>query len=306
MSWLALIHGFTGIGYYNYLIDYWAMDMNPLFWEGLRAVNQEIKLLSEIILEGRDITSPAGAGGTALSGRIHYQIREFGRDRYIFAANTSSEKVRWELPLPPGPVNRRYSVVSENRSVTDRRGILTDSFEPFAVHLYKTGAPLANPATSRMLKDDLFIKAPARVHRTGNLASQFSGAKTSSSFSHMNVNHSMFATDDDPLTCWAPSTYFQPGHRSRKPSDWLQVEFPKAERIGKIIIRSYRPKYQPDPVQVLSDYTLEYWNGSAWANLASAQNDRKEIKEHRFAVVETCKVRLTVTKGLYVGEFEVY
>lgn len=306
MTWLALIHGFTSIGYYNFIIDYWTMEMNPLFWEGLRAVNQEIRMLSDVLLEGEDITERIAQPGSGVKGSVHYQIREYNGDIYVFAVNTTAQNLRFEIPLPTEASKKKFFVISENRTLSTKKGMLSDSFGPFGVHLYTTAGPLSCSTTAGMLKDKIFLKAPQRIHQKGNLASQFSGAKVSSSFKHWNVDHSMFATDDDPFTCWVPSSFFKEGLKIRKPSDWLQVEFPKTEKIKKVIIRSYKPKYQPDPDRVLSDYTIEYWNGKEWVSLASVKGNKKEIITHTFKPVETQKVRIVVTGGLYVGEFEVY
>jgi hypothetical protein len=127
----------------------------------------------------------------------------------------------------------------------------------------------------------------------------------SSSFKVFNVPHFMFANDDNIHSCWIARELFERWKDKPKEPDWLEIAFPKLSRIDKAVIHSWLPKYMDDPVRVLSDCELLYFDGAAWKSLRTIEGNRRRAVTVRSPPVTAQRVRLVVRKGTYVAEIEI-
>ena len=299
-AYLAVIHGANGIGWYNYMVDYWNMHMNPLFWEALRGVAQEMQWLTPAffgeVVDGVKADHPA----------IHVIARKHDGEITLIAANTSLERLSVQIEVPESLSGKRLYVLSEARSVRVRNRRLADTFDGFWVHIYTTKRDLPSLPIARMLRDEEFLTAPKRQRVKGNLASQEAGAVISSSFQMFNVPHFMFANDDNLDSCWITREWFEGWKDKPKEPDWLQITFPEKKRIDRVVVHSWLPKYMDDPVRVLSDFELRYLDGAEWKLLGKVEGNRRRVVRVKLPVVEAEKLRLVVRKGLYVAEIEVF
>jgi hypothetical protein len=211
-------------------------------------------------------------------------------------------------------------VISEAREVTLSENRFSDTFEPFGVHLYTTRHPLPPLVMEKVLRDPLLSQEPKKERDPDNLAGEGNGARASSSYPYISFQDSpAFAIDGDPRTCWFTQRW-GPNAGPVRPededwiknlkqtwqNDWLRVDFPRPVEVGRIEIVSWRPRYYPDPVNVLSDYEIQYLQGQEWPPLLKKQGNDQERITHTFSPVTTSGLRLIVTGGLYVAELKAY
>ena len=101
-----------------------------------------------------------------------------------------------------------------------------------------------------------------------------------------------FANDDDYKSSWiANPTVKQP---------WYEVDFKKDKSFNTVVIAEDKSN--------ISQYKIEYWDGTAWKELFKGENKEK-IKLHRFNRVWGNKVRvqiLAATATASIAEFQVY
>jgi hypothetical protein len=48
-------------------------------------------------------------------------------------------------------------------------------------------------------------------------------------------------------------------------------------------------------------YTVDYWNGSSWVNLATVSGNDKVWRQHTFSAVSTTKIRVVITAALNIN-----
>ncbi|HOJ39842.1 MAG TPA: hypothetical protein PK644_05185, partial [bacterium] len=210
---------------------------------------------------------------------------------------------------------------SENRYVILEKSSFTDTFEPFGVHIYTDRfLPKGTLIMEKMLKDALFAAEPKKDKDPKNLCWEGNNAKISSSWTYLSFKDSpVFAIDGDIRTCWFTRRWgfyagpVQPDDgawvkrlKETWKNDWLQITFPREVTIGRLEIISWLPKYYPDPVNVLSDYEVQYLQGKDWVTFLAGTGNVKERIVHKFPEIKTSCIRLVVTKGLYVAEIRAY
>lgn len=300
-AYLAVVHGANGMGWYNYMVDYWNMHMNPLFWEALRGIAQEMQWLTPVFfgktVEGIECDNPA----------IQLIGKRVGEETYVLAVNTKLDRSAAKIALPKSLGVKRLHVLSEGRSLKVKNGAFEDTFIGFATHIYTTRKDLPSLPIAKMLRDKDFLTAPRKELKSGNLASEQAGAKIASSFRMLNVPHFMFANDDNVHSCWMTREWFEGWQNKPKEPDWLEITFPKKQRVGKVVIRSWLPKYMDDPVRVLSDFELQYAAATGWRTIKSVEGNKSEVVTVKLAPpTDTEKIRLIAKKGVYVAEIEAY
>lgn len=64
---------------------------------------------------------------------------------------------------------------------------------------------------------------------------------------------------------------------------------------------------------VMSDYDVEYWNGSSWVSLVKITNNTNVYRSHSFSLINTSKIKIVCRKGpshqagyVRINELEIY
>lgn len=128
-TWLAIVGGAKGIGYFP--AD-WAPDVKA----EIRSLNEQISALAPILLSDR--IPPFSASRT---GPIKVTARTYNGATYVFAVNATGRRHNAGFTIS-GLTTLSLQVLGEGRSVPVKAtGAVSDSFEPFAVHVYVAAPP---------------------------------------------------------------------------------------------------------------------------------------------------------------------
>jgi hypothetical protein len=90
--------------------------------------------------------------------------------------------------------------------------------------------------------------------------------------------------------------------------DWLQVDFSGSKTIDRINVFTSQDDYnnpvEPTPELTFAnrgirDFTMQYWNGTAWVNIpdGSVVNNDTVWRQFAFAPITTAKIRVLVTRA---------
>lgn len=103
---------------------------------------------------------------------------------------------------------------------------------------------------------------------------------------------------------WNNGGGWNDGTRDAYP-DTLEVNFGQSRTIDEISVYTLQNNWQNaavEPTETTSasaegilDFTVEYWNGSAWVNIASVTGNDKAMRVFQFPQVTTTKIRVVVT-----------
>jgi hypothetical protein len=138
LAYLALVRGADGLLWYSYNPpDEDTPDplphANPALWAALGALNQNLRWLAPVLLDGTRTALPPAAGGAVELARWHYQDSD-----YLIAVNTGENGV--VTPLRLGAPHAGGQVMFENRTVqADGDGDIQEAFSPYRVHVYVVG-----------------------------------------------------------------------------------------------------------------------------------------------------------------------
>lgn len=142
MTYLAIIHGATGMTYYTYggTGKNHGVTHDPQVWAALKRLARQLADLHDVLVQ-RD--PPQTQQIQVLSGpptdglgypAVSTLLKEHQGRRYLLAANSSRGAVRARVNagVEAGPVQ----VMFEDRRLTAKAGVWDDDFAPYAVHVY--------------------------------------------------------------------------------------------------------------------------------------------------------------------------
>lgn len=97
--------------------------------------------------------------------------------------------------------------------------------------------------------------------------------------------------------------------RNNPKEAWAEIRWPKLQRIARV-----RVFHQMDGHYRSLDYVIEYWSDGAWRPAGDTPVVKNAVhgwREHAFALVETDRLRIRITRSIHgnrmgVGELEVY
>jgi hypothetical protein len=123
-TWLAIVGGAKGIGYFP---SDWAPDVKA----EIAALNQQISALAPALLS--PLVPPYSASPASL---VKVTARTYNGATYVFAVNSTGRTRRGGFSLPRVKTTT-LQVWGQERSVpVGRAGRVTDTFAPFAAHVY--------------------------------------------------------------------------------------------------------------------------------------------------------------------------
>jgi hypothetical protein len=147
MTYMALAHGITGLGYYSFSErpgSTWRIDESaPAYWAQWSDLNSELETLSPYLLsptvtnavEVEMVSGPAGTGPWGFPA-LHVSMRKTENGFFLIAVNGLGEPVTARLTMPPEAAGTQAAVRYEHRTLSLQGRILEDSFGAYAVHLY--------------------------------------------------------------------------------------------------------------------------------------------------------------------------
>jgi hypothetical protein len=138
--WIALIHGSHGLIYFVH-------EFQPKFNE--HALLDDAPMLAEITRTNRQIhalapilNSPTGAQAATVNSSsaqtpIDLMVKRQGKTTYLFAAGMRNTPAQGAFTLRGLPKTTCAEVIGEARTITIKGGKFSDTFGPYAVHLYR-------------------------------------------------------------------------------------------------------------------------------------------------------------------------
>lgn len=142
MTYLALIHGATGMTYYTYGCygENRGAPGNSEVWANLKRIAGELRDLQDVLVEpdADGFFSATIVKGPAQDA-LHYPslnalLKEHAGKRWLFAANSAKAEVQARFEIAEAP--ERISVQFEHRQLTAKDSVWEDTFAPYAVHVY--------------------------------------------------------------------------------------------------------------------------------------------------------------------------
>lgn len=146
MTYLAVVHGISGVIYKAFHYGEWWVTDKPAYWAQWSDLTTELRCLTPYLVappangrvkaEINEGSREPGAGGyTAL----HYSLRQTEGCYFLIVVNgfDSPVRARFTVPVPASGLADRAAVRFENRLVDVEEGVFDDFFAPHAVHLYE-------------------------------------------------------------------------------------------------------------------------------------------------------------------------
>jgi hypothetical protein len=136
-AWLAVIHGIKGITWWG--PAGWTTQ-DAAHWSALASFASQANTFKDAILSATPLTVTSNQ--TVPHSRVDATVREDNAFVYVFAARlsevgeTSDPAITANLTVSNFANNRTVTVPGENRTVSMVNGVITDIFNPSAVHLY--------------------------------------------------------------------------------------------------------------------------------------------------------------------------
>lgn len=144
MTWLAIIHGATGMTYYTYggHGKNFGATHDPQVWANLKQTAGRLASLHDMLVE-RDPLQPqqvqivAGPATDRLGyASISSRLKTHAGQHYLLAANSANAKVRARI-TGLARLGAKVEVLWESRNAEVHAGTIDEDFTPYAVHVYR-------------------------------------------------------------------------------------------------------------------------------------------------------------------------
>lgn len=165
MTYLAVIHGAKGIVYW-----YSGVLKARKLWASMKYFAKEVKYLSPFLLSG-------DYGNKKLTGAIHYFSKKLKNKECIIAVNISNKKLKTSIIVKKALT---YNVLSEDRTIKAKNGMITDTFEPYETHIY-CSSEVPKLGLTNVLKTFKLSDSYIGISGKDNLANFWYGAVPSAS-----------------------------------------------------------------------------------------------------------------------------
>lgn len=134
--WLALIHGASGIQYFAHILTPTFIEAglltDPAMSAEVRAINTRVQSMAPILN-----SAPVANGAKVTSAaRIDFVVKRNANYTFLFAVNPTRVTTSARFTMAD-IVKGSAAVIGEGRSLALDASVFTDSFGPYAVHLYR-------------------------------------------------------------------------------------------------------------------------------------------------------------------------
>ncbi|MCC6485959.1 MAG: hypothetical protein IT364_00530, partial [Candidatus Hydrogenedentes bacterium] len=290
-TYQAVIEGTKGFLYYLWGDSLSYMDLRV----GMPFLAREIADLKEAVLA-------SGVGDTVqveapLAEHIHCSARKVNEHVYVFAVNTAPEPQQVTLALVEalGSVEELHAV-SETRSLTrGADGRFSDTFGPYATHVYATNVALAQRESVADAQAEI-DKLDAARRKAGNVAFEESGVaiKVSSKSQYGSVPSRIVDGVEDGMG-WRDST-------PDEYPDWVELEWPAPVEVGRVVVWS----------GTIEDLAVLVPDGETWKEASALPGVNTASASLSFPVVSVNRLRIEIRKNrpeqqyTFVTEVEAY
>ena len=147
LTYMSITHGITGVNYFAFQVRPWydwrINESAPEYWAKWPGLLKELRSVSPFFMvpnvpgKVEVLQTEGSKKGPWGQDALHIALRKVKKEYLLIAVNGLNEKVSAELTLPL-PLAKSGKVVSENRNINlkDNKA-LQDTWEPYAVHVYK-------------------------------------------------------------------------------------------------------------------------------------------------------------------------
>ena len=145
MSYAALIHGANGITWYTYggFKNNHGVTSTPDRWKNICRLATEINSLQKVLVSrdnfnlSRKVTSGPTRDAHGHES-ISFLAKKDGSKRYLLCVNSTLDEITVEFKLEESADEAK--ALFENRTIPVRKRIFSDTFSPYAVHVYELKA----------------------------------------------------------------------------------------------------------------------------------------------------------------------
>ena len=138
MAYDAIVHGARGINYWGTAYT----EKPSRFYSDLKALVSELRAMQSVLV-APIVTGAAAGSVTSPENAVQMMRRSLGDRTVVIAINTQKQERRADFALP-GVDTGSLRVLFEDRAITGADGRFSDTFGPYATHLYTDDATL-NP-----------------------------------------------------------------------------------------------------------------------------------------------------------------
>lgn len=159
-TWMAIIHGARGIGYFCH-------RFSPYKQAGLLADTEMSASVSSVnaqitshasILNTQTVTNAATLVSSDVNVPVDYMVKRYEAYTYIYAVSMRPGSTNATFTLRGFTGTSNVEVVGENRTITSNEGIFQDTFSDYSVHIYKVATPADPNALATIVENDLEFK----------------------------------------------------------------------------------------------------------------------------------------------------
>jgi len=138
--WMAIIHGARGIVYFAHQFeprfDASAILSDPEMYEGVKALNEEVRSLARVINAPEPDDNPM-VQSSETGVPIAMMLRRDGRKTYLFTVAMRDRSTVGTFKVPGIKNGSKVKVIGEDRTIKVVDGGFTDDFDGYRVHLYR-------------------------------------------------------------------------------------------------------------------------------------------------------------------------
>ena len=296
---MTTIMGGRGIMFWNRSTEHY-----PELHIGMPEVGKEFAALHDVLCED-------DRPGALTQGRLRTMIKKHDGKLWIFAMSAQVAPFEHEFDFPELG-GQELAVWREGRRITAKNGKFKDRFENFDVHVYTTdlAADCLTPASE---VEKRIAEANAKRRKPGNLAFQMFEHdhlqfRSSSNFwLQGRLDNTLWHVSDGvdlgrrALTYDNNRTFFKDNTPGQTP-DWIEMEFDKPVKAGKVVVYGIANSLRDYEVQILKD--------GSFVTVGAIRDAGSDCNEFVFPETEFKVLRVFVTKnnGKYtqIAEIEVY
>ena len=135
-TWLAIIHGASGITYFCHIFKPSFVEAgclkDPTMAEALKAQNAQIQSLARVLLTSASVSDTSVRSAV----RVDAMTKRVGRTAYVFAVDPQARATSATITIP-GVTGATVRVLGENRTLRLSGGSFTDQFAEYGTHIYE-------------------------------------------------------------------------------------------------------------------------------------------------------------------------
>lgn len=225
------------------------------------------------------------AHASVQADRLTLGVKSVGEHVYVIGVSLSTDGMDVTFEVDE-LADRPLLVLSEGRRIRPKDGTFSDHFEPYEAHVYTTAPSLTNIPTVAEIESLIAREVQAR-HRPGNLAYQATGARA---IPQHHDGQALFLNDGCTTGVWWPREWGKPSHPL---PNWVDIQFPKPQRVGRVVVHSVRWGEEPAS---LRDGEVQVMRDGQWTTVGKIAGNDRDPATIAFEPLTTERLRFVVTR----------